>query len=136
MGGAADAQISTPLTIAEQVAGNGIVGLEIMEDCPQMTDIIVSIGGGGLIAGIIAAIKAIKPAVRIWGVEPDAGADDAAIAGGWRARRISRPLRSPRRWARPSSARRRFDLCRAHLKDLILVSDLEIIARAAVLHPA
>ena len=48
-----------PFDNAEQVAGNGIVGLEIMEDCPGMTDIIVSIGGGGLIAGVISAVKSV-----------------------------------------------------------------------------
>ena len=60
-----------PFDNAEQIAGNGLVALEIMQDCPAMTDIIVSIGGGGLIAGVIAAVKAVQPQARVWGVEPD-----------------------------------------------------------------
>jgi threonine dehydratase len=62
-----------------QMAGNGVVGLEIIEDQPEITDVIVSIGGGGLIAGVSAAIKALKPAVRVWGVET-VGADSMGQA--------------------------------------------------------
>lgn len=57
-----------------QMAGNGTIGLEIIENLPEVTDIFVSIGGGGLIAGITVAVKAVKPEVRIWGVETE-GAD-------------------------------------------------------------
>ena len=56
------------------MAGQGTIGLEILEDVPQVTDIIVSIGGGGLIGGIATAVRALKPFVRIWGVETE-GAD-------------------------------------------------------------
>jgi len=63
-----------PFDDPDVIAGQGTVGLEILEDVPQVTDIIVSIGGGGLIGGIAAAVKALKPSVRIWGVETE-GAD-------------------------------------------------------------
>ncbi len=52
------------------IAGQGTMGLEILEDVPQVDAVIVPVGGGGLIAGIGRAIKALKPAVRIIGVEP------------------------------------------------------------------
>ena len=54
-----------------QMAGAGTIGLEILEDLPEVTDVFISIGGGGLYAGIAVAIEAIKPAVRIWGVETE-----------------------------------------------------------------
>lgn len=54
-----------------QMAGNGTIGLEILESLPNVTDIIISIGGGGLIAGITVAVKALKPNVKIWGVETE-----------------------------------------------------------------
>ena len=54
-----------------QMAGNGTIGLEVLESLPNTTDIIISIGGGGLITGITVAIKALKPDVRIWGVETE-----------------------------------------------------------------
>ena len=61
------------------IAGQGTVGLEIMEDLPEATDIIASIGGGGLAGGVAAAAKSIDPAVRVWGVETE-GADAMAQA--------------------------------------------------------
>ena len=52
------------------IAGQGTVGLEIIEDVPEPDVVIVPIGGGGLISGIAAAIKALHPAARVIGVEP------------------------------------------------------------------
>ncbi len=60
-----------PYDNPNQMAGNGTVGLEILDSLPDVTDIIISIGGGGLIAGITVAVKALKPGVRIWGVETE-----------------------------------------------------------------
>ena len=54
-----------------QMAGNGTIGFEILDSLPDVTDIVISIGGGGLIAGITIAVKALKPNVRIWGVETE-----------------------------------------------------------------
>src|SRR5580700_9123759 len=56
------------------MAGQGTVGLEILEDVPQVTDVVISVGGGGFASGVATAIKSLKPAVRIWGVETE-GAD-------------------------------------------------------------
>jgi threonine dehydratase len=61
------------------VAGQGTVGLELAEDAPALTDVLVSIGGGGLISGVAVALKALWPDVRIWGVETE-GADAMARA--------------------------------------------------------
>lgn len=54
------------------VAGQGTVGLEVLEDLPTTDLLLVPVGGGGLIAGIAIAAKAINPAVRILGVQPEA----------------------------------------------------------------
>jgi threonine dehydratase len=56
------------------IAGHGTMGLEILEDAPDAAAVIVAIGGGGLITGVGSAIKALKPAVRIWAAEPDTAA--------------------------------------------------------------
>jgi threonine dehydratase len=56
---------------ANQMAGNGTIGLEILNRLPIVSDIVISIGGGGLFAGITVAVKALKPDVRIWGVETE-----------------------------------------------------------------
>jgi threonine dehydratase len=57
------------------IAGQGTVGLEIAEDVPDLAAVLVPIGGGGLASGIAVAIKALRPAVRIVGVEPELAAD-------------------------------------------------------------
>jgi threonine dehydratase len=65
------------------IAGQGTVGLELAADAPEVTDVLVSIGGGGLIAGVAAAARACRPDVRVWGVETE-GADamSRALAAG------------------------------------------------------
>src|SRR5687768_1704653 len=56
------------------IAGQGTVGLEILEQCPGVTMVFVPAGGGGLISGVSAAIKGMRGGVRIIGVEPDGAA--------------------------------------------------------------
>ena len=53
------------------IAGHGTMGFEILEDAPDAAAVIASIGGGGLITGVGSAIKALKPQVKIFGVEPE-----------------------------------------------------------------
>ncbi|MEN3261203.1 pyridoxal-phosphate dependent enzyme [Sodalis endosymbiont of Spalangia cameroni] len=54
--------------------GHGTLALEFIEDCPALTDVFVAVGGGAMLAGVGAALKNIKPEIRIWGVE-SAGAN-------------------------------------------------------------
>ncbi|WP_405673478.1 threonine/serine dehydratase [Streptomyces sp. NBC_01530] len=66
------------------VAGQGTVGLELAADAGDLTDVLVSVGGGGLISGVAAALRDRRPDVRIWGVETE-GAEamsEALAAGG------------------------------------------------------
>jgi threonine dehydratase len=53
------------------IAGHGTIGLEILEDVPDVELVVVPVGGGGLIAGIASAVKALRPEVRVIGVEPE-----------------------------------------------------------------
>jgi threonine dehydratase len=59
------------------IAGHGTMGLEILEDEPETAAVIGAIGGGGLIAGVGSAIKALKPDVKVFGVEPETAAPAA-----------------------------------------------------------
>ena len=59
------------------IAGHGTMGLEILEDAPDVTTVIAAIGGGGLITGVASAIKALNPSVTVWGAEPETGAPAA-----------------------------------------------------------
>lgn len=58
-----------PFDHADIIAGQGTVGLEILEQCPEVRTILVGIGGGGLAAGIAVAVKSVRPDVRIVGVQ-------------------------------------------------------------------
>jgi threonine dehydratase len=60
------------------IAGQGTCGLEIVEDLPRVTSVIVPVSGGGLSAGVATAVKALVPASRVIGVEPELAADAKA----------------------------------------------------------
>ena len=65
------------------IAGNGTVGSEILEDLPDVDVVVVGVGGGGLISGVAAAIRSGRPAVRVYGVEPETSdAVSQAMAAG------------------------------------------------------
>src|SRR5205814_1723439 len=59
------------------IAGHGTMGLEILEDAPDTAAVIASIGGGGLLTGVGSAIKALRPEIKILGVEPETAAPAA-----------------------------------------------------------
>src|SRR5438874_8005724 len=59
------------------IAGHGSMGLEILEDAPDVKAIVASIGGGGLITGVASAVKAIRPEIKIFGAEPETAAPAA-----------------------------------------------------------
>ncbi len=72
-----------PFDHPDIVAGQGTCGLEILEQCPEVRTIVVSAGGGGLLAGIAAAVRAQRPDVRIVGVQAEqAAAYPASLAAG------------------------------------------------------
>ncbi|MEU0700054.1 threonine ammonia-lyase [Streptomyces bacillaris] len=72
-----------PFDHPDIIAGQGTVGLEILEQCPEVRTIVVGIGGGGLAAGIAVAVKALRPDVRIVGVQAEgAAAYPSSLAAG------------------------------------------------------
>jgi threonine dehydratase len=70
-----------PYDHADVIAGQGTVGLEIVQDVPDIGTVLVPVGGGGLISGVAIAVKAISPATRVVGVEPELAGD---LAEGFR----------------------------------------------------
>ena len=109
------------------MAGQGTMGLEILEQVPDVSTIVVPIGGGGMIAGVATAVKAEKPAVRIVGVEAEAspGAVQSLEAGAPAHVEISDTL------ADGIAVKRIGDLTYPHIEaladDVVLVSEEEII---------
>jgi len=72
-----------PFDHVDIVAGQGTCGLEILEQCPDVRTILVSVGGGGLLAGILTAVKAQRPDVRVIGVQAEkAAAYPQSLAAG------------------------------------------------------
>ena len=60
------------------IAGQGTMGLEILEDLPDVETVIAPVGGGGMLSGIATAIKLSRPAVKVIGAEPELAADAQA----------------------------------------------------------
>ena len=60
-----------PFDDRELITGHASIGLELIEDIPELTDVFVSVGGGGLMGGITLAVKQLKPEVRVWSVETE-----------------------------------------------------------------
>jgi threonine dehydratase len=109
------------------IAGQGTIGLEILADVPLLTDVVVSIGGGGLAGGVAAAVKALKPDVKIWGVETH-GADSMAqaleadeIVSLAEITSIARTLGAP------AVSPLTFALAREFLSEVTVVSDAEAV---------
>jgi len=74
-----------PFDDARVVAGQGTLGLELLEQCPDMDAVVVPVGGGGLVGGVALAIKAVRPGVRVIGVQAEAlDAMKQALATGTR----------------------------------------------------
>jgi threonine dehydratase len=72
-----------PVDNLHVMAGNGTIGLEILEDLPDVDAVVVPYGGGGLITGIASAVKAQRPEVRFYSAEPETGAPaSASLAAG------------------------------------------------------
>jgi threonine dehydratase len=68
-----------PFDDADVVAGHGTIGLEITEDLPDVDTVLVPVGSGGLLIGIAIALKAARPGVRVYGVQPE-GASGFAVS--------------------------------------------------------
>jgi threonine dehydratase len=65
------------------MAGNGTIGLELLEDLPELDAVVVPFGGGGLVSGIGSAVKQLRPSTRVLAVEPETAAPlNASLAAG------------------------------------------------------
>ncbi|MER6070726.1 threonine/serine dehydratase [Streptomyces sp. NPDC001817] len=109
------------------IAGQGTTGLELAEDAEDgLTDVVVSIGGGGLIAGIAAALAARRPGVRVWGVETE-GAE--AMSGALRAGGpVPVPLSSlVTTLSAPSVSQLTYDHVSALVEEVLVVPDRDAV---------
>ncbi len=117
------------------IAGQGTIGIEIFEDLREAGVVLVPVGGGGLISGVSAALKALRPGIKVIGVEPEFAADAQAsfragtiqtISGEIAGRTIADGLRSQ------SIGPINFEHIRKYVDDMITVTEEEI--RQALRH--
>jgi len=108
------------------MAGQGTIALELFEDDPRIDTLIVAIGGGGLIAGIAIAAKALNPKMRIVGVEPTGAPTlHASLAAGRIVELAEITTSVPTMAARKTEAIN-FEIIRRHVQEVLLVSDEEM----------
>ena len=105
------------------IAGAGTVGLEVLEEVPDLDAVIVPVGGGGLIAGVGIAVKALRPDVRVIGVEPKRAASFArALADGGPHRITMEPTLADG-LAVPEVGKRAFDLAWPRTDKIVTVGE-------------
>ena len=121
--------IVPPYNDEKIIAGQGTMGLEILEDLPEVETVLVPVGGGGMISGIATAIKLSKPTVNVVGVEPELAADaQASLRAGkivqFSAEEVTRTLADGLRTQ--SIGPINFEHMRRYVDDVITVGEDEI----------
>ena len=110
------------------MAGQGTIGLEILDQLPDVQAVVVPIGGGGLIAGVALAIKSLRPEVKVYGVQAAGAASmyDAWNAGSYRT--LDRVDTFADGIAVKTPGEQTFELIRRYVDDIVTVSEDEIAA--------
>ena len=110
------------------MAGQGTIGLEILDQLPDVQAVVVPIGGGGLIAGVALAIKSLRPEVKVYGVQAAGAASmyDAWKAGSYRT--LDRVDTFADGIAVKTPGEQTFELIRRYVDDIVTVSEDEIAA--------
>jgi len=121
--------IVPPFNDEQIIAGQGTMGLEILEDLPEVEAVFAPVGGGGMISGVAAAIKLSKPGIKVIGVEPDlAGDAQASLRAGkivqFPATEVSRTIADGLRTQSIGSIN--FEHIRRYVDDIVTVSEDEI----------
>jgi threonine dehydratase len=121
--------IVPPFNDEQIIAGQGTMGLEILEDLPDVETVLVPVGGGGMLSGVATAIKLSKPGVKVIGIEPELAADaQASLRSGkivessaeQSSRTIADGLRSQ------SIGPINFEYIKRYVDDIVTVSEREI----------
>ena len=112
-----------PFDDPDIIAGQGTIGLEICEDLPDMSTVIVPIGGGGLISGISFAIKALKPSTSIIGVEPEKASSMYQSIKTGKITQLSDTTSIADGLATRAPSKLTFEIARKNVDEILLVSE-------------
>ncbi|MBI4539104.1 MAG: pyridoxal-phosphate dependent enzyme [Gemmatimonadetes bacterium] len=115
-----------PFDDEEIIAGHGTLGLEIVEQLADANVLVVPVGGGGLIAGVAAAVKALVPNVRVYGVEPEGAAAMRRSLDADHPVHLDRVDTIADGLGAPMAGELTFAFVRRHVDDVVLVSDAQI----------
>ena len=127
----------SPYNDFDIVAGQGTVAIEVLEDLPEVEDIVVPVGGGGLIAGIGAYAKSVNPAIRIVGVEPKTSAFmKTSIEAGRLVAFDEKPTFADALAGGIEAGSITFSLCRKYVDDWVVVEEEAIVEAMAAIHDA
>jgi threonine dehydratase len=108
------------------LAGAGTLGLEILEQAPEVTCVVVPMGGGGLMAGVTSAIKALKPECRVVGVDLEAGPGMKPALAAGKPVPVPRPRTLADGMCAPFVGDLPFGIAREALDDIVTVTEEEI----------
>ncbi len=123
----------SPFADPAVIAGQGTVGLEVLEDDARVEQIVVPVGGGGLIAGIALAVKALRPEVRIIGVEPEGSPAVLRAVEAGKPVRLDQNTTIADGLAAPFTADLPLATIQRDVDDLVLVTDDEIVAALRII---
>lgn len=115
------------------VAGQGTLGLELLEDAPDLDLVVAPVGGGGLLSGVSVAVKGVAPSVGLWGVEPEAGDDVRRSFAEGHPVRIPVPVTIADSLQTTAPSELTLTLMRAHAEGIVTVTDDEIRRAMALL---
>jgi len=116
-----------PFDDDDVIAGNASLGLEILEDLPDVDLVVVGVGGGGLISGVALALRALRPAARIVGIEPEGaqGVRKALDAG--HSVRLDSTKTVADGLAAPFAGERNLEIIKRDVDDVVVISDEAIL---------
>jgi len=123
-----------PFDHPDVIAGQGTIGLEILEQGPDVATILVPVSGGGLIAGISVAVAALAPAVEVLGVEPEGAAKLTAALAAGAPRTLAHTESMADGLLSRSVGTLTFDLMRGVVRRSVTVTEPEIAAAVRYLH--
>lgn len=110
------------------IAGQGTVGLEILADSPEVDVVLVACGGGGLISGVAAAVKQLKPSARIVGIEPEGAQGMSLSLAAGSPQRVPRLDTIADGLAAPYAGTHNLAHVQAFVDEMIVIPDSEILA--------